>query len=218
MRVLVSPASKHGGTAEIGRAIARTLRENGVDVDVTQPQDIHDLTPYAGFIMGSALYMGSWLPSAERFVDDHADGLRRKPTWLFSSGPLGPSKPEEPIDPERAEHLLAVTGGREHRVFGGRLELDRLSRSERFVARWVGVEDGDHRDWAEIEAWAASIASSLQAEVTTSDDDADEEGHDDGLRSSLEHLRKTLERFETDHPELTRAVNDVSYYLSGMGI
>jgi nucleotide-binding universal stress UspA family protein len=33
----------------------------------------------------------------------------------------------------------------------------------------------------------------------------------DGLRESLRH-------FETDHPSLTRAINDVSYYLSGMGI
>ncbi len=31
-------------------------------------------------------------------------------------------------------------------------------------------------------------------------------------------LREVLERFETDHPSLTRAINDLSYYLSGMGI
>lgn len=234
MRVLVSPASKHGGTAEIGRAIARALRANGVDVDVTQPEDIHDLAPYAGFVMGSALYMGSWLKEAERFVDDHAEGLRRKPTWLFSSGPLGPSKPNEPIDPERVEHLMAVTDAREHRLFGGRLELDRLSRPERFIARWVGVEDGDHREWDEIEAWAVGIAESMQAEAAaaaaasaalagdelTGDGAAGngDDEHEDGLRASLAHLRATIEKLETDHPELTRAVNDVSYYLSGMGL
>lgn len=31
-------------------------------------------------------------------------------------------------------------------------------------------------------------------------------------------LKKALEQFETDHPSLIRVVNDVSYYLSGMGI
>lgn len=31
-------------------------------------------------------------------------------------------------------------------------------------------------------------------------------------------LKDALERFETDHPSLIRAINDVSYYLSGMGI
>ncbi|MDH3678959.1 MAG: flavodoxin domain-containing protein [Acidimicrobiia bacterium] len=163
MRILVSPASRHGGTAEIGRAIAGVLRGNGIDVDVTQPADIHDLEPYAGFVIGSALYMGSWLPAAKRFVDDHQEGLRRKPTWLFSSGPLGPAKPAEPIHADVVEHLIAATAAKEHRVFSGRLELDRLSRPERFVARWVGAEDGDYREWDEIEAWTADIAASLKA-------------------------------------------------------
>ncbi len=31
-------------------------------------------------------------------------------------------------------------------------------------------------------------------------------------------LRKTLHEFETDHPSLTAAINDVAYHLSGMGI
>ncbi len=31
-------------------------------------------------------------------------------------------------------------------------------------------------------------------------------------------LREALDRFETDHPSLTRAINDVGYYLSGTGI
>lgn len=33
-----------------------------------------------------------------------------------------------------------------------------------------------------------------------------------------QRLTDTLEHFETDHPSLTRAINDVAYYLSGMGI
>ncbi|NNE96169.1 MAG: DUF4404 family protein [Acidimicrobiales bacterium] len=31
-------------------------------------------------------------------------------------------------------------------------------------------------------------------------------------------LRDALDRFETDHPKLTKLVNDVAYYLSGSGI
>ena len=169
MRVLVSPASKHGGTAEIGRRIAAVLRDAGIDVDVTQPEDIHDLNPYVGHIVGSALYMGSWLPAAERFVDEHRYGLRRKPTWLFSSGPLGESKPDEPIHPEVLDQLMAATDASEHRLFSGRLELSRLGRRERFVARWVGAEDGDHREWDDIDAWTRSIAQTLlSGDVVTS--------------------------------------------------
>lgn len=163
MRILVSPASKHGGTAEIGRSIARTLRDHGIDVDVGQPQDIHDLSHYEGFVLGSALYMGKWLPAATTFVDEHSQALKQLPTWLFSSGPLGDAKPEEPIDQDRLAHLLAATNAIEHRLFSGRLELNRLGRTERFVAKWVGATDGDFREWDDIEQWSNSIATYLQS-------------------------------------------------------
>ncbi len=31
-------------------------------------------------------------------------------------------------------------------------------------------------------------------------------------------MQETLEHFESDHPSVTRAINDVAYYLSGMGL
>lgn len=165
MRVLVSPASKHGGTAQIGREMARVLRDNGIDVDVTQPEDINDLSFYDGFVIGSALYMGSWLPAAREFVHEHRSGLRRKPTWLFSSGPLGDSKPKEPIDPDVLASLTESSNAISHRLFGGRLELHRLSRTERFVAHWVGATDGDHREWDEIDRWTVEIAEALKSKA-----------------------------------------------------
>lgn len=161
MRVLVSPATKHGGTVEIGRLIARILRERGIDVDVTQPEDIRMFEPYSGFILGSGLYMGKWLSTASDFVDEHANALRAQPTWLFSSGPLGDAKPIEPIRPEIRDQLLATTEAIEHRLFSGRLKLDLLGRTDRFVARWVKAEDGDWREWDEVEAWANTIADHL---------------------------------------------------------
>ncbi len=162
MRVLVVPASRHGGTAEIGRAVARTLREEGVDVDVSQPEHMFDVAPYDAYVIGSALYMGRWLDGATRFVEEHAETLTARPTWLFSSGPLGPARPEEPIQPGELRRLMATTSPVEHRLFSGRLEIDRLGRTERFVARWVGAADGDHREWGEIRRWARGIARQVR--------------------------------------------------------
>jgi len=161
VRVLIIPASRHGGTAEIGRAMATVLRGQGLDVDVSQPEHLFDLSPYGAAIIGSGLYLGDWLGPAKAFVDDHAEALRRIPCWLFSSGPLGDAAPEEPIGDEIVERLIEQTAASEHRLFGGRLELDRLSRTERYIARWVGVGDGDHRAFDEIEAWTTSIADAL---------------------------------------------------------
>jgi hypothetical protein len=38
-----------------------------------------------------------------------------------------------------------------------------LSRTERFLARWVGIREEDHRDWDDIGQWAASIGAELHA-------------------------------------------------------
>ncbi len=141
--------------------MATVLRGRGLDVDVSQPEHLFDLAPYGAAIIGSGLYLGDWLKPARAFVDDHAEALRRIPCWLFSSGPLGEAAPEEPIGDEIVDRLIEQTGASEHRLFGGRLELDRLSRTERYIARWVGVGDGDHRPFDEIDAWTNSIADTL---------------------------------------------------------
>ena len=167
MRVLVMPASKHGGTAEIGRAIATALRAEGIDVDVSQPEHMLNPSIYDGFVLGSAIYLGKWLERAAEFVDEYRDVIRRKPTWLFSSGPLGDSKPDEPIRQDVIDDLMTLTGAREHRLFSGRIRFDDLGRSERFVARWVGVEEGDYREWDLIKSWTAQIAAELLAEAPT---------------------------------------------------
>jgi len=161
MRVLISPASVHGATAEIGRSIAATLRENGIDADVTQPELIHDLHPYGGVILGSAIYGGRWKLEALAFIEEHARAIAALPCWIFSSGPITANEPSEPLEANHEAELLALTGAREHRLFGGALDLERLSPTEQGVARWVNVVEGDARDWHEVEAWASRIVAEL---------------------------------------------------------
>lgn len=162
MRVLIVPASRFGGTAEIGRAMASTLRSEGLDVDVSQPDQMFNLSPYDAHIIGSSLYFGEWLDSAVTFVEEHAAEIRSRPTWLFSSGPFGPGTPDDPIRAGVVDALQELTGAVEHRLFGGRLELERLPTKERFMAQWVGADDSDLRDWDEIEAWTKGIAAALR--------------------------------------------------------
>lgn len=161
MRILIIPASKYGGTAEIGRAMAKTFRSRGFDVDVSQPEHMFDLSPYSAHVIGSGLYLGSWIDRAMEFVEEYQDALRAKPTWLFSSGPLGPARPETPVNPELVQRLMETTGAKEHRLFSGRLEVERLSKTERFISKWVGATDGDFREWDEIEAWVEAICHEL---------------------------------------------------------
>jgi menaquinone-dependent protoporphyrinogen oxidase len=85
-----------------------------------------DPTPYDAVVLGSAAYVGRWLEPARQYATVHVAELRRRPVWLFSSGPIGepPFPPDEPHD---AGSLMQLTGARSHRVFPGRLEKSRLS-------------------------------------------------------------------------------------------
>jgi menaquinone-dependent protoporphyrinogen oxidase len=161
MRVLVVVASRHGATAEIADEIACTLRESKVAADVLGVRDTESLDGYDAVVLGSAVYMGRWLERASRFAKAHADELSQRPTWLFSSGPVGdPPKPAESA-PSGIEQLIDATGARGHRVFAGRIDRSRLNLPERAVMRAVGGTEGDFRDWDEIRAWAGEIANSL---------------------------------------------------------
>jgi menaquinone-dependent protoporphyrinogen oxidase len=49
-------------------------------------EQVGDLSGYTEVVLGSAVYVGRWLEPARRFVEEHADELAARPTWLFSSG------------------------------------------------------------------------------------------------------------------------------------
>jgi len=157
--VLVSVATRHGATAQIGEAIARSLRAAGVQVRVVSPEDVVSLVDYDGAVIGSALYLGKWLAPARDLVESHADELRRLPVWLFASGPITPIKDQGDI--AEGDRLRDLIGARDNRLFAGQLKKQGLSLVERVTVRMVGSPWGDYRPWPEIEAWAESIATSL---------------------------------------------------------
>ena len=166
LRVLVTAASRHGATQEIAEAIASRLTESAagraagltaVSVPVEQNADPSGFT---AVVLGSAVYAGRWLESARTYAATSAGGLRQRPVWLFSSGPIGepPFPPDEPHD---VAALLQLTGARGHRVFPGRLDKARLGFGERAMVTAMRAPLGDFRDWDEIRAWADGLAAEL---------------------------------------------------------
>ena len=160
MKILVTTASKHGATADIGDAIAGKLREHDLEVEVYEPDEVPSLEGYDAVILGSAIYAGRWMDTARRFSERHHAALRRLPVWLFSSGPIGdpPQPEEEPVDGKR---LLKELGAREHRVFAGRVNNADLGWVEKTITRMVKAPEGDFRDFDAIRVWAAEIADQL---------------------------------------------------------
>ena len=157
-RVLVVTASRHGATDEIARAVGDVLVESGLEVDVRSISDSPDLRSYDAYVVGSAVYMGKWLPEARAFLAAHRELLSTRPTWLFSSGPIGEQRAGAELDTGELDRLVEP---RDHHVFGGRLQVGELSGRERFFARLVRARDGDYREWHAVTAWATAIARSL---------------------------------------------------------
>lgn len=160
MRILVTTASRHGATAEIGDAIAGKLREHDLEVEVREPGEVTSLEGHDAVILGSAVYAGRWMDTARRFSERHHAALRRLPVWLFSSGPIGdPPQPEE--EPADGHRLLGELGAREHRVFGGRVNDADLGWVEKTITKMVTAPEGDFRDFDAIRVWASEIADQL---------------------------------------------------------
>lgn len=166
MKVLVAFATRHEATAEIAERVGDTLRdvltaaEHTAVVDVRDVHKVGDVADYDAVLVGSAIYLGRWLESAERFLEDNADDLQRRPVWLFASGPVGePLLPSQ--EPAEVDDLLALSGARAHQLFAGRLRPAELDHAERALIGVTHVAEGDFRDWSEIGHWAAEVADEL---------------------------------------------------------
>jgi menaquinone-dependent protoporphyrinogen oxidase len=164
MKALISTASKHGSTAEIGGAIGEVLIEHGIDNDVLRPEAVTSLDGYDLAVLGSAVYAGHWMKSMRELAERFAAELAARPVWLFSSGPIGdPPKPDE--DPVDVAEILEATGARGHAVFAGKIDRSRLGFGERAIVGALKVPEGDFRDWEEIRRWATAIAHELKTKV-----------------------------------------------------
>ena len=179
MHVLVAHASRHGATAGIAERLAGRLRAAGLQVDARPAAEIRDAAKYDAFVVGAAAYMFHWLGDATKFVERNRDVLAVRPTWLFSSGPIGTDLVDkqgrdvfETSIPKEFPHLRELVRPRGERIFFGALDPDAkpVGLAERFMAVMPAagknaLPKGDFRDWAAIDAWADEIADALRVPV-----------------------------------------------------
>ncbi len=184
MRVLVAYGSKAGSTKGIAEFIGERLRDRGMPTDVCDVSSVQRPEGYDAFIVGSAVYMFHWMKEAKQFVLRNRATLEGRPVWLFSSGPVGlqktNSKGQDLKDvsvsgPKEIDELTEAARPRDHRVFFGALDGDKLGGAMgltyRFMRRSKAIResmpDGDYRDWKEIEAWTNGIAEALSIPTAT---------------------------------------------------
>ncbi|WP_448630016.1 flavodoxin domain-containing protein [Cellulomonas soli] len=160
MDVLVAVASRHGGTWEIGDVVAEVLRGRGHVVDVRAPEDVTTVAGYDAVVLGSAVYLAHWMPTARELAERCHDELVSRPVWLFSSG-LATQPANSANSPHEIAALRERLGARGHRHFRGRLDRAVLSFAERAVIAGGRAREGDHRDMDAVASWAGDIADAL---------------------------------------------------------
>src|SRR6266849_374707 len=162
MTVLVTYASKHGSTQGIAERIAEQLRQLGKEAETRSVDEVSDPGSYEAFVIGSAVYYGSWLKEATEWVHRNQAVLAQHPVWLFSVGPLGTEVSDAEQQPMEMAEFQHTLGLRDQRIFFGALDHSRLSFAERVMVKAVRAPEGDFRNWEAIEAWASSIARDLE--------------------------------------------------------
>jgi menaquinone-dependent protoporphyrinogen oxidase len=168
-KILVTYASQAGSTASVAEAIGQTLVEKGLQVDVRGMKDVTDLTPYRAVVAGSAIHGGKWLPEAMRFVRANRTELSKKPFAAFivciTMGSPNAAKYRAGLS-KWLEPVSTLVTPRSEGIFAGSLDFKTLPITFNTLLMRVAVLLGalpseDHRDWAAVRAWAASLPKAL---------------------------------------------------------
>lgn len=134
-------------------------------------KEVTDLSPYTAAVAGSAINGGQWLPEAMQFVRTYRTELARRPfaaflvcmTLSMKNGEQYRSHVSNWLAPVRALVKPASEG-----LFAGALDIAKIpSFSDRLKFRlsvlFGAWQEGDHRDWNAIHAWAKSIVPLLNS-------------------------------------------------------
>lgn len=158
--ILVAYASERGSTREVAEAVTTTLREEGLEVELTPAAEVEDVTEYDGVVLGAAIYMGRLHQDARRFLERLRSELAEVPFAVFAMGPRSLEPGDVEGSRKQLEHGLArvpelrpIAVG----IFGGVVDPTKL----RFPLNRIAASDA--RDWDAIRLWARHVARALSA-------------------------------------------------------
>jgi menaquinone-dependent protoporphyrinogen oxidase len=104
--------------------------------------------------------MGRWHRDARRFLARHRESLARVPLAVFGMGPLTLEDKDVAGSRRQLDHALAREAGLQPfavAIFGGVVD----PAKQRFPFSHMDATDA--REWAEIRAWADSLAGAFAA-------------------------------------------------------
>jgi len=161
-RILVAYATKHGSTREVAEAVAETLREHVLDVELQAASEVDDVDRFDAVVFGGSLYFGRWHADAVRFLRRHRRALEGLPNAVFALGPLTLEDRDVQGAEKQLAHALRKVPEVEPisiAVFGGVVDPAKL----RFPFSRMPASDA--RDWDAVRDWARALADQLQAKT-----------------------------------------------------
>ena len=159
MQVLVAYGSKRGGTAGLAAMIGDELTAAGLKSVVRPAKAVQSLDGFDAVVVAGALYANRWHHDARRLVHRVAKGLRERPVWLVSSGPLDGSAVGGGIPAvKQVEREMSRIGARGQVTFGGRLEATAKGFPASAMAKKLA---GDWRDLAHVHTWVSGIVEEV---------------------------------------------------------
>jgi menaquinone-dependent protoporphyrinogen oxidase len=167
--VLVAYATRHGSTREVAEAVAATLRERQLEVDLRPAREVRSLEGYSAVVLGTAIYMLRLHKGARRFLTRHREALTKRPVAIFAMGPFNNDEREwqgvrAQLDKELAMFPWLTPVAQE--VFGGKFDPAKLRFPYNLVPYLKRLPASDIRDWTAIRAWASSVADKFRPALT----------------------------------------------------
>lgn len=163
-------ASKYGSTQEVAEAIATTLRENDLLVDLKPLREVKTLEEYTAIVLGAPLYVASWHKEARSFLSRYREALTKRPIAIFALGPLSDDENElkevrSQLNKELAKFpwLTPI----DFEIFGGKFDPKKLHLPDKIIVSLPAsplhkMPASDLRNWTAIRAWASNLATQLQ--------------------------------------------------------
>jgi menaquinone-dependent protoporphyrinogen oxidase len=167
--VLVTYATKYGSTQEVAEAIAKTLREKGLDVELQPAAKVNSLEPFGAVVLGAPFYIGHIHGDARKFLTCHQAALTARKTAFFALGPTEDKENDwietrKQFDQELAALPWFNPLARE--LFGGKIDPARFRFPDSLLtilpaSPLHNAPPSDARNWDTIRAWAEGLAAQL---------------------------------------------------------
>jgi menaquinone-dependent protoporphyrinogen oxidase len=163
--ILVAYATRYGSTQEVAEAVAATLRERGLAVDIQPMRNVRTLDQYRAIVLGAPLYLFHWHTDALHFLARHREALMQRPVAIFALGPFHAEEKEfqgarEQLDKELAKFPWltpqAIT------IFGGKFDPQKLTFPYNLLPALKNMPESSVRDWTAIRTWANELAVEFQ--------------------------------------------------------